>query len=74
MNQNPPVGSRRNDSAKYTEGGGNNHLTKNLRENLDLIKYTQYRILVPHNNINFNLTGVDEDQVSPHKSQTRMWE
>ena len=32
INQKPPVGSRDNDIAKYTEGGGNDQLTKNIRE------------------------------------------
>ena len=32
INQKPPVGSRLNDDAKYTEGSGNDHLTKNIRE------------------------------------------
>ena len=27
------MGRRRNDNAKYKEGGGNDHLTKNIREN-----------------------------------------
>ena len=72
INQKPPVGSRHNDNAKYTEGGGNYHLTKNIRENMELSKYSWYGILVPHNNGNFNLTGVDGDQVRPHKLQTQM--
>ena len=53
------MGSRRNDEAKYTEGGGNEHLTKNIYENQDLSKCTRYRILVLHNNGNVKLTGVD---------------
>ena len=28
--QKPPLGSHRNDGVKYTEGGGNDHLTKNI--------------------------------------------
>ena len=31
-------------------------------ENMELSKYTQYRILVPHNDGNVNLTGVDGEQ------------
>ena len=52
------MGTRRNDDAKYTEGGGNNHLNKNICKNMDLSKYTRYKILVPHHNGNVNLTGV----------------
>ena len=66
------MGSRRNDEAKYTEGGGNDHLTKNIHENMKLSNHTRYRILVSHNSGNVNLTGVDGEQTSPHKSQTRM--
>ena len=50
---------RRNADAKYTEGGGKDHLTKNIRENLELSKYIQYRIVVLHNNGNVYLTGLD---------------
>ena len=32
INQTTTVGSCRNDDAKYIEGGGNDHLTKNIRE------------------------------------------
>ena len=55
LKQKPPVESRCNHDAKYTEGGGNHHLTKNICTNMELIKYTQYRILVPHNNGNVKL-------------------
>ena len=43
-------------------------------ETLEVSKYTQYRILVPHNNGNFKLTGLEEDQARPHKSQKRVQE
>ena len=68
------MGSCRNDDAKYIEGGGNDHLTKNTRGNMDLSKYNWYRILVPHNNGNVKLTGVDGEQASPQNYQTRMQE
>ena len=68
------MGSRRNDDAKNIEGNGNDHLTKNICENIELIKYTEYRILVPHNNGNIKLAGVDGEQARPHKLQTRMGE
>ena len=74
IDQKPPEGSRRNNDAKYTEGGGNNCLTKNICENLELSKYIWYIILVPHNNGNFKLTEVDGEQLSPYKSQTLMQE
>ena len=66
------MGSRSNDEYKYTEGGDNNHLTKNIHENLELSKYNQYIILVPHNNGNVKLTRVDWEQVRPHKLQTQI--
>ena len=68
------MGSRRNDDAKYTEGGDNDHITKNLRKNIELSKYNRYKVLVPHNNEHVKITGVDGEQVRPHKSQTRMRE
>ena len=74
INQKPPVGSHCNDNAKYTEGGGNDHLAKNIRENLELSKYTWSRILVPYNIGNFKIMVVDGEQVRPHKLQTRMRE
>ena len=49
-------------------------LPKIYVNNLDLIKYTRYRILVPHNNGNVKLTGVDGDKVRPNKSKTWMRE
>ena len=49
-------------------------LLKIYVKNLELSKYTQYRNLVPHKNGNINLKGVNGEQVSPHKSQTRMQE
>ena len=67
INQRPPVGSCCNDEAKYTEDSGKNHLTKNIRKNMEVSKYTQCRILVPHNNVNANITGVNAEKVSPHK-------
>ena len=72
INHEPPVGSLCKYNTKYTEGVGNDHLTKNIRENMELSKYSWYGILVPHNNGNFKLTGVDGDQVRPHKLQTQM--
>ena len=68
------MGSRRNDDAKYTESGGNDHLTKDTCKNMELSKYTRYRILVPHNNGNVKLTGVHGEQARPHKYQTQMQE
>ena len=59
INHKPPVGRCCNDDAKYTEGGGNEYRIKNIRENMELSKYTGYSILVPHKNGNFKLTGVD---------------
>ena len=47
-------------------------LPKIYVENMELGKYTRYRILVPHNNVNIKLTGVDVEQARPHKLQTRM--
>ena len=32
INQKTPVGRHHRDNAKDTEGGGNNHLTKDIRE------------------------------------------
>ena len=49
-------------------------LSKINVENMELSKYTQYIILVPHNSGNVKLTGVDGEQTRPHKSQTRMQE
>ena len=72
INQKLPVGGSRNDDAKYTEGGGDDHLI--YMETMELSKYTLYRILVPHNNGNANLTGVERKQVRPHKSQRRIRE
>ena len=46
------------------------NLTKTYVENLELNKYTRYKIFVPYNNRNFKLTGVDGGKVRPHKSQT----
>ena len=42
-------------------------LPKILVENMELSKYTWYRILVPHDNGNVKLTGVDGEQVRPQK-------
>ena len=72
INQKPLVGSRLNYNTKYKEGGCDDHLTKIYVENLDLSKYTQYRILVPQNNGNVKLILLDGVQARPHKSQTWM--
>ena len=40
---------------------------KILLENMELSKYTRYRILVPQNNGIVKLTGVDGEQVRPQK-------
>ena len=45
-------------------------LPKLYVKNLELSKYTRYRILIPYDNINVHLTGVNGKKVSPHKSQT----
>ena len=63
-----------NDKSKYIEGVGNDHLIKNICENMELSKYTQYRILGPHNNGNVKLTGVDGEQATPQKIQIQMQE
>ena len=60
-------------NTKYTEGVGNDHLTKNIRENMELSKYTRYRILVPHNNGNVKLTGLDGEQART-KNCKHEWE
>ena len=65
---------RRNDDAKYTEGSGNDHLTKYIRKNIELSKYTWYRIFAPHNNVNFKIIVVDGDRARPHKPQKRIRE
>ena len=41
-------------------------------ENLELSKYTRYIVLVPHNNGNINLTGVDGEQARLHILKTHM--
>ena len=69
INDKHTMGIRRNDDVKYIGGGGNVQLTKNTRENIELGKYNRYGILVPHNNGNVKLTGVDGKQVSSPKSQ-----
>ena len=59
------MGSLRNDDAKYTEGGGNDHLINNIYvKHMELSKYTRYIILVPHNNGNVKFTVVHGKQVS----------
>ena len=59
------MGSRRNDDAKYTEGGGNDHLINNIYvKHMELSKYTRYIILVPRNNGNDKLTVVHGKPVS----------
>ena len=52
------MGSRRNNDAKDNEGGSNNHLTKNIRENMDWSKYTWCKILVQQNNGNIKLRRI----------------
>ena len=47
-------------------------LPKIYVKNMELSKYNQYRILIPHNNGNVNLTGVGGGQARPRKLQTRM--
>ena len=42
-------------------------LPKQLVKNMDLRKYTRYISLVPHNYGYVKLTGVDGEQVKPHK-------
>ena len=41
---------------------------------MELIKYTWYIILVPHNNGNVKFIGVDGEHVRPQKLQTCMQE
>ena len=37
--------------------------------NLELSKYTRCRILLPHNNVNFKIIGLNGEQVRPQKLQ-----